>query len=218
MDPNEMNIIVWALALLLPILPALLFFIPRSSTAEASTDDDHAKESQPEKVPFWAKWSFKLTGAAAAYLVFTLLALYYRPNYVVEDIFTVWGTVDVDQGQRPQLGELIFGTLPPPTYSADDGTFHLNVIGEPDGSGLPTLVVNWKDQKLLGNPDPVHLDPKDPYFDKEKAEISGHRIMVKKHFTMRATASPAPAYSPSSSETPTPTSLQPSAFTSSNQR
>jgi len=83
---------------------------------------------------------------------------------------------------------------------------------------LPTLVVNWKDQKLLGNPDPIHLDPKDPYFDKEKAEISGHRIMVKKHFTMRATASPAPAYSPSSSETPTPTSLQPSAFTSSNQR
>ena len=147
-----------------------------------------------------------------------LLALYYRPNYVVEDIFTVWGTVDVDQGQRPQLGELIFGTLPPPTYSADDGTFHLNVIGKPGGSGLPTLVVNWKDQKLLGNPDPIHLDPKDPYFDKEKAEISGHRIMVKKHFTMRATASPAPAYSPSSSETPTPTSLQPSAFTSSNQR
>ena len=56
MNPNEMNIIVWALALLLPILPALLFFIPKSSTAEASTDDSHAEKSPSEKVPFWAKW------------------------------------------------------------------------------------------------------------------------------------------------------------------
>ena len=56
MNPNEMNIIVWALALLVPILPALLFFIPKSSTAEASTDDSHAEKSPPEKVPFWAKW------------------------------------------------------------------------------------------------------------------------------------------------------------------
>ena len=101
-----MNIIVWALALLLPIVPALLFFIPKTSTAEASTDDGDDKKSQPEQVPFWAKWSFKLTGAAAAYPHIHIVGPCNRPIYVVRDIFTVWGTVDVDQGQRPQLGEL----------------------------------------------------------------------------------------------------------------
>ena len=29
-------------------------------------------------------------------------------------------------------------------------------------------MVNWKDQKLLGNPDPVHLDPKDPVLRQRK--------------------------------------------------
>ena len=201
-----MNIIVWALAFLMPILPALLFFLPRSSTAEAGSDGN-GERSTAEKVPFWRKWQFKLTGAAAAYLVFAWLALYFRPVYVADEVFTIWGAVDVDQGKRPTIEQLIFGTLPPPTYSKDDGTFHLSVTAKPDGSGLPTLIVNWKDQTLLGNPNPVHLDPLDPFFDKQGIEISGHTIMVKKHFMMHAPASPAPSYAPSPSE----------ALTSSNQ-
>lgn len=87
-----MNIIVWALALLLPIVPALLFFIPKTSTAEASTDDGDDKKSQPEQVPFWAKWSFKLTGAAAAYLIFTLLAPVTGPSTWYE-IFSRFGAL-----------------------------------------------------------------------------------------------------------------------------
>lgn len=208
-----MNIIVWTLALLLPIVPALLFFIPGSSTAEASTADD-AQKPQPQKEAFWRKWKFKLTGAAAAYLVFAWLALHYRPVYVAYDVFTVWGMVDIDPpGQRPQLNQLRFD-LPPPKYSDRDGTFSWKVIKQEDG--LPTLSVIWADQKLLGNPDPVHLDPKDPFFDKRITEIAGHTIMVKKHFAMRAPP-PLPAYNPSPTATPS-TYIRSSALTANNER
>ena len=214
MSRNETNIIVWALALLLPILPALLFFIPRSSTAEASSDDEQAKKSQAEKVPIWRKWQFKLTGAAAAYLVFASLAMYHRPPYVPDDIFTVWGTVDIDQGQRPQLNQLRFD-ISPPKYSDRDGTFSWKVIKQEDG--LPTLSVIWADQKLIGNPEPIHLDPNDPFFDKEITKIAGHSIMVKKHFAMRAPP-PPPIYNPSPSAAPASASILPSALTSANRR
>jgi|SRR5215471_594131 len=218
MTANEMHIVVWALALLLPILPALLFFwlIPGSATAEAWSDDSDNKvkssdgdtDKAPTKKPFWGKFydafrglKFKLSGAAAAYLVFAVLALYYRPVYVWSDeVFTVYGWLDVDQGQqRPQIGELIFGTLPPPIYSELDGSFTLNVIAKPDAAGAPRLFVNWKDQKVIGNPGPVHLDPADPSFDKKTTEIKGHTITIKKHFTMKAPPA-APTYAPSPSE------------------
>src|SRR5438105_1157527 len=91
-DPTTIDLIYILIALLVPIIPAVIFYRWFPSTAEVSTGEGGSRLPQ-----FLRGIGFKLGGAFAAYFVLMLVILRCRPPLpplTDYEIWTVTGVID----------------------------------------------------------------------------------------------------------------------------
>jgi hypothetical protein len=152
MDEAKLTLLVMTVAVLLPILPALLLFkaLP-SSKGEV-------------KGPFKGL-QIKFGGAFAGYLVILVLILRYLPSsYTTYSTWTVMGRIAFQHDPQlpdPNSAEISV-RLVPPHLELDPGpfTFEVPVTKKPDGTLVfPTLRIDVKDYQSLSIP----LDPEYRY-------------------------------------------------------
>jgi hypothetical protein len=151
MDETKLTLLVMTVAVLLPIVPALILFKSLPSQGQV-------------KGPFKGL-QIKFGGAFAGYLVIFLLILRFMPSdYTRYETWTVRGKIDFKHGpdeEEPNGAEISVRLVPPHLVILDQGlfTFEIPVTGKPDGTRtFPTLHVTLRGYQSLTIPlDPRHL-------------------------------------------------------------
>jgi len=190
MDEAKLTLLVMTVAVLLPILPALLLFKALPSQGQV-------------KGPFKGL-QIKFGGAFAGYLVILVLLLRYLPSsYTTYSTWTVMGRIAFQhdaQFEDPNSAEISV-RLVPPHLELDPGpfTFEVPVTQKPDGTLVfPTLRIDVKDYQTLSIP----LDPEYRYGALDfgpKYDYKKRTIGFEQPLTMQMSS-----YSPTGAQQPKP--------------
>lgn len=188
MNELSQTLLVWAAAILLPMVPSFVLYKYLPSTGEASG-------------PFKGGL-FKFGGAASCYIVLfsTLVAIRPEPDAHFHT-WTVAGSLDFKHPESeadPNVNDVYVRVIPPRLGILNQGAFfwEIPVIETPDGRlHFPDLQLDLRDYRGMTVP----LGPDRSYGAQNLQADYDHdlrRITLKQPITMHSTKT-VPAYSPS---------------------
>ena len=153
-DPNTVNLIWVFVALLLPIIPAVVIYrlLPASSHVSG---------------PFKGL-QIKLGGAAAFYFLLLLVVYFWPRPTPAYEVWTLKGYIQDEDGSYLPQSKLNMSIQPRSVEYLNDGSFEMDILVKRGQSGqikLPKLMVEWQPPQLFGNA-LVHLDPDSQLFGK----------------------------------------------------
>ena len=179
-DPNFINFVYIYTALLIPIIPAFIFF--RFLPAEADV-------SGPLR-----GLRIKLTGAFGGYFVLAILILYApRPKAEPAEVWTVRGVFTEDTPIPPRKEDILVSFEPSLLESPGDSTFIVSVpVTKSNGKPLfPTLKVDLQPTGKFA-PAFIHLDQRSNFGQHFKLTYDEpqHEIKIEDHIQLKKNPGP----------------------------